>query len=475
MYQPTLDEVRQLKKQGNLVPIYREIQADLETPVSAYLKIARGNYSFLLESVEGGERMARYSFIGTEPSFVLKTGKDNAVDPLHLVEEKFNQLHPVPVAGLPRFHGGMVGYMSYDVAGYFETLPEPAIDPLNLPESVLMLADTLLAFDHVTHKIKVISHAHLDGDIEAAYLEATRKIDELVDRMKQPVSNNTSRGTPSTKSEISSNFSQADFEKAVSQAKEYIYAGDVIQVVLSQRLERHTDADPFTIYRALRSVNPSPYMYYLQLGDFYIVGASPELLVRVEDRIVSNYPIAGTRPRGNNDTEDMAMEEELKGDEKECAEHIMLVDLGRNDIGRISEPGSVEVTQLMDVERYSHVMHMVSHVEGKLREELSQFDALRACFPAGTVSGAPKIRAMEIIAELEREKRGPYAGAVGYFDFSGNLDTAIAIRTIVIKDNIAYVQAGAGIVADSIPEREYQETLSKAQAPLTAIAQAEAD
>jgi len=475
MYYPTLEEVRQLKQYGNLVPVCRDIQADLETPVSAYLKIARGNYSFLLESVEGGERLARYSFIGTEPSRVLRTGNDNPVDPLNLVEKEFAQLRPVSIADLPRFHGGMVGYLSYEVARYFERLPRPDQDPQGLPESVLMLADTLLVFDHITHKIKVVSHVHLDGDVDTAYREATCKIDDLVDRLEQPIHSKALKNAPLNRSEVSSNFSPAEFEAIVSQAKEYIYAGDVIQAVLSQRLSRPTYASPFAIYRALRSVNPSPYMYYLHLGDFYIVGASPELLVRVEDGIVSNHPIAGTRRRGKDATEDLALEEELKKDEKERAEHIMLVDLGRNDIGRISEPGTVEVTQLMDLERYSHVMHLVSHVQGKLRAGLSQFDALRSCFPAGTVSGAPKIRAMEIIAELEREKRGPYAGAVGYFDFSGNLDTAITIRTVIIKDNTAYIQAGAGIVADSIPEREYQESLNKAQALLAAIDQAEAD
>lgn len=475
MYYPTLEEVRQLKKQGNLVPVYREINADLETPVSAYLKIARDNYSFLLESVEGGERLARYSFIGTEPSLILKTGDKNPIDPLLLVEKKFNRFHPVPIAGLPRFHGGMVGYLSYEIARYFEKLPSPDYSPLAFPESILMLADTLLVFDHLTHRIKVISHALFDDDVEAAYLKATRKIDKLVDRLEHPACSEALENVLFAESRVSSNFSQGEFEAKVRQAKEYICAGDVIQVVLSQQLARRTNAAPFAIYRALRSINPSPYMYYLHLGDFYIVGASPELLVRVEDRVASTHPIAGTRPRGKDATEDLALEEELKNDEKERAEHIMLVDLGRNDIGRISEPGTVVVTQLMDVERYSHVMHLVSHVQGRLRTGLSQFDALRACFPAGTVSGAPKIRAMEIIAELEREKRGPYAGAVGYFDFSGNMDTAITIRTIVIKDDTAYIQAGCGIVADSIPQREYQESLSKAQALLTAIDQAEAD
>jgi len=475
MYYPTLEEVRQLKRYGNLVPVCRDIQADLETPVSAYLKIARGNYSFLLESVEGGERLARYSFIGTEPSLVLRTGNENPIDPLNLVEKEFAQLRPVSIADLPRFHGGMVGYLSYEVARHFERLPCPDQDPQGLPESVLMLADTLLVFDHITHKIKVVSHVHLDGDVDTAYQEATCKIDDLVDRLEQPIQSKALKNTPPHRSEVSSNFSQAEFEAIVSQAKEYIYAGDIIQTVLSQRLAKRTYTNPFAIYRALRSINPSPYMYYLHLGDFYIAGASPELLVRVEDGIVSTHPIAGTRRRGKDVTEELALEEELKHDGKECAEHIMLVDLGRNDIGRISEAGTVEVTQLMDLERYSHVMHLVSHVQGKLRAGLSQFDALRSCFPAGTVSGAPKIRAMEIIAELEKEKRGPYAGAVGYLDFSGNLDTAIAIRTVIIKDNIAYIQAGAGIVADSIPEREYQESLAKAQALLAAIDQAEAD
>src|SRR5512136_2267451 len=474
MYYPTLEEVRRLEKYGNLVPVCRDIRADLETPVSAYLKIARGNYSFLLESVEGGERLARYSFIGTEPLLVLRTENENPIDPLALAEKKLAQFRPVSIVGLPRFHGGMVGYLSYEAARYFERLPSLVQDPQGFPESVLMLADTLLVFDHVTHKIKVVSHAHLDGDVDTAYREAICKIDDLAGRLQQPIHSEALENMPASRSVASSNFSPAEFEAAVSKAKEYIYAGDIIQTVLSQRLARCTTANPFVIYRALRSINPSPYMYYLHLGDFYIAGASPELLVRVEDGIVSTHPIAGTRRRGKVAVEDLALEEELKNDKKERAEHIMLVDLGRNDIGRVSEPGTVEVTQLMDVERYSHVMHLVSHVQGRLRAGLSQFDALRSCFPAGTVSGAPKIRAMEIIAELEKEKRGPYAGAVGYFDFSGNLDTAIAIRTIVIKNDDAYIQAGAGIVVDSIPEREYQESLNKAQALLSAIDQAEA-
>jgi len=472
MYYPSLEEVIKLKEHGNLVPIYREIKADLETPVSAFLKVARGSYSFLLESVERGEQLGRYSFIGTEPSLILRSGEGSTIDPLLLVEREFSRFKPVNIAGLPRFHGGMVGYLGYEVSRYFEKLPCAARDALELPESILMLADTILAFDHVAHKIKIISHIHLNGDIEVQYNQAVQKIKRLVDRLRQPLYPDDSLEDPSTPVEISSNLSKEDFETIVSRAKEYIYDGDVIQVVLSQRLSQATNASPFSIYRSLRCVNPSPYMYYLQLGDFHIIGASPELLVRVEDGMVSTHPIAGTRPRGKNTEEDLTLEKELKTDEKEGAEHIMLVDLGRNDIGRVSVPGTVEVTQLMDVERYSHVMHLVSHVQGRLREDVSSFDALRACFPAGTVSGAPKIRAMEIIAELETDKRGPYAGAVGYFDFSGNLDTAITIRTIVIKDGIAYIQAGGGIVADSIPEREYEESLSKARALLTAISQA---
>ena len=474
MYYPTLEEVKQLKKRGNLVPVCREIKADMETPVSAYLKITRGNYSFLLESVEGGERLARYSFLGTEPSLVLSTGNDKAVDPMLLIEEEFKRFKPIPIEGLPRFHGGMVGYLSYEVSQYFERLPSPEKDSLGLPESVMMLADTLLIFDHLTHSIKIVSHVHLDGDVEAAYSEATKKIDNLVERLRQPVPQQEPAQSDTVDTTVSSNLTQAEYEANVSRAKEYIYNGDIIQVVPSQRLARHTNASPFAIYRALRSINPSPYMYHLHLGDFHIVGTSPELLVRVEDGLVSNHPIAGTRPRSRNNARDKELEEDLKSDEKECAEHLMLVDLARNDVGRISEPGTVEVTQFMDIERYSHVMHLVSHVQGKLREGFSQFDAMRACFPAGTVSGAPKIRAMEIIAELEPDKRGPYAGAVGYFDFMGNMDTAIAIRTIVIKDGVAYVQAGGGIVADSVPETEYQESLNKAQASLTAIEQAEA-
>jgi anthranilate synthase component 1 len=474
MYYPTLEELKKKRKQGNLAPVYREIQADLDTPVSAYLKIARGKYSFLLESVEGGERLARYSFLGTEPSKVIITGNGKATDPLALVEKEFKKYSVVPVEGLPRFHGGMVGYIGYEVAGYFERLPSPGKDPIKLPEAVLMLADTLLIFDHLTHVIKVVAHVRFDGDIEENYRKALARIEKLVARLQKPVPARQPETKNAKKAAVTSNLSQKQYMEIVERMKKYVYDGDIIQAVPSLRLARRTGASPFAIYRALRSVNPSPYMYFLHLDNFYIVGASPELLVRVEDGNVSNHPIAGTRPRNRDNEIDKALAEELKKDEKECAEHLMLVDLARNDVGRISEPGTVQVTQFMDIERYSHVMHLVSHVQGRLREGLTPFDALRACFPAGTVSGAPKIRAMQIIAELEPDKRGPYAGAVGYFDFRGNMDTAINIRTIIVKDGIAYVQAGAGIVADSVPRKEYQECLNKAQALLTAIDKAEA-
>jgi anthranilate synthase component 1 len=474
MYYPTLNEVRELRRLGNLVPIYREIVADLETPVSAYLKTARGPYSFLLESVEGGEHLARYSFIGTEPYLVLRSGEERA-DPLLSIARELNKYRVVSVPGLPPFHGGAVGYLSYETVRHFEELPTPDADPLGLTESLFMFADSILVFDHLTHKIKVVSHVHLDdGDVEEAYQKAVKRIDSLVARLGQPLVHKSS--TPiitRPPSPVCSNLSKGEFEAKVVQAKEYIAAGEIIQVVISQRLSKATTADPFDIYRALRSINPSPYMYHLHLDDFYIIGASPELLVRVEEGVVATHPIAGTRPRGGDHAQDLALEENLKGDEKECAEHIMLLDLGRNDIGRVAEPGTVEVTQLMDVERYSHVMHLVSHVQGKLKSSLTQYDALRACFPAGTVSGAPKIRAMEIIAELEPDKRGPYAGAVGYFSFSGNLDTAITIRTIVMTNGTATVQAGCGIVSDSVPEREYEESMSKARALIKAIEQAE--
>ena len=477
MYYPSLEEVERLADQGNLVPVYTEINADLETPVSAYLKIARPPYSFLLESVEGGERIARYSFLGTEPMGVIKTGPgqiSGAVDPLESVTKALNCYKLVPVSSLQRFNGGAVGYLSYEAVNYFEKLPSPDADPLDLPESIFMMTTTFLIFDHLRHKIQVVSHARLDGDVETAYVEATQRIDELVGRLSDPIVLPKGDGLPEGREPVvTSNMTREYFGQMVENVKNYIVQGDVIQTVVSQRLERPTSAHPFEIYRALRAINPSPYMYYLQLDDFQIVGASPEMLVRVENGHVATHPIAGTRRRGASPEEDEELSEDLRTDEKERAEHIMLLDLGRNDIGRVSQPGTVKVDQLMDIEKYSHVIHLVSHVSGELREDQTNYSALRACFPAGTVSGAPKIRAMEIIAEQEPHKRGPYAGAVGYFDFSGNMDTAITIRTLVVKDGVAYAQAGGGIVYDSTPEREYEETLEKASAMLRAIDQAE--
>ena len=389
--------------------------------------------------------------------------------------------------GLPGFHGGAVGYVAYDAIRYFEPrVPPMPADPQSVPESVFMFGETILIFDHLRHDIKVVSHARLDGpgsdEVERAYADAVARIDEKVNLLAQPLTlpgelqqGPASKTHTAPPSPIESNFTyQNGYADAIEKCVEYVYAGDIIQVVNSQRFSRQTGAHPFQIYRALRSVNPSPYMYYLDLDGFQIVGAAIESVVKVEDGVASTHPIAGTRPRGATPGEDDANEAELKGSEKQRAEHVMLLDLGRNDIGRVSDPGTVEVTRMMEVERFSHVMHLVSHVEGRLRKDLTPYDALRSCFPAGTVSGAPKIRAMEIIAEIEGEKRGPYGGAVGYFSFSGNMDTALVLRTGVYKDGTMYVQAGGGIVADSVAEDEYMETRHKSRALMRAIDMAEA-
>ena len=481
MYHPSLEEIKSHAGEGSLIPIYRSINADLETPVSAYLKVAKPPYSFLLESVTGGENIGRYSFIGTEPYRVLKTGpgEDNGeVDPLTLVQEEMNRHKLIPVPGLPRFHGGGVGYLAYDTIHYFEPrVPIMPDDPQGLPESVFMFSDTLLIFDHIRHDIKIVSHVRINGDLEAEYNNAVSKIDELAERLSRPLVLPDELIKPpaqeTTSSEVESNFTRERYHEAVEKCIEYIYAGDVIQVVNSQRYSRKTTVHPFQIYRSLRSVNPSPYMYYLNLDNFQIVGAAIETVAQVQDGIVATHPIAGTRPRGQTPEEEVALADELRNSEKQRAEHIMLVDLGRNDIGKVSVPGTVRVTQLMEIERFSHVMHLVSHVEGKLKPDLTVYDALRSCFPAGTVSGAPKIRAMEIIAEVEAEKRGPYGGAVGYFSFSGNMDTALVLRTGIYKDGVMYIQAGGGVVADSIAEDEYMETRHKSGALLRAIDLAE--
>jgi anthranilate synthase component 1 len=495
-YTPSLEQVKKLAGKGNITPIYREIFADLETPVSAYLKVCRDEpYSFLLESVEGGEHLARYSFMGCDPYLTLRLDKGvayarqngykqtiNYDDPLQVIASylKSYELVELPELAreLPRFYGGAVGYLTYETARYFEKLPVPENEGLGMPEGIFVFADTVLVFDHLKRRIKIVSHVHLDGnedEITRSYAEAVSRIEKQVARLEEPIPLDLIKGVVEGYSDgpVSSNVTREDFIARVEKAKEYIRAGDIIQVVPSQRLSRPTSARPINIYRSLRAVNPSPYMYYLNFPEFDIIGASPELLVQVENGTISTHPIAGTVRRGANEAEDRELARELAADEKERAEHVMLVDLGRNDIGRVSVPGTVRVTQLMDVERYSHVMHLVSHVVGQLRPDMTPYEALRACFPAGTVSGAPKIRAMEIIAELETDKRGLYAGAVGYFSFSGNLDTAIAIRTIVYKDGMAHVQAGGGVVADSDPEKEYQETLNKAYGMLKALDEAE--
>lgn len=487
LLQTTFDQFRQLAESGDVIPVARSFLADTLTPVSAYLKLRRsGTASFLLESVEGGEKTARYSFLGRNPFMTLRSwgdqiqlqrfGREEEVQGniFDALQQAVRAQHPVRHSGLPRFTGGAVGYFGYDTVRLLEKLPQPPGPPGDEPEAEFGVYDTLLAFDHLTHQILVITNVLLDrtaSDLRESYQMAVAKIDTVWRSLHKRAAGRRSGGR--VRAQVTSNFSESAFCEAVRRAKEYIAAGDVFQVVLSQRFQRPISVDPFTIYRALRVVNPSPYLYYLEFGDRAIIGSSPELLVRVEDRVVDVRPIAGTRRRGRDEAEDRVLAEELIADEKERAEHVMLVDLGRNDVGRVSEYGSVAVTELMQIERYSHVMHMVSNVRGRLRQDLDPIEALKACFPAGTVTGAPKIRAMEIIDELEPTRRGVYAGALGYLDFSGNLDTCIAIRTIVVHDGMAYVQAGAGIVADSIPEREYQETIHKARALLEAIDLAE--
>ncbi len=490
MFKPSLEEFKKKAKQGNLIPVYREILADMETPVSAFAKIDDHRHSFLLESVEGGEKWGRYSLLGSRPSVVVKsfdrkveiikkgevTTHTFGRDPLEAIKSILAAYKPVPDPALPRFYGGAVGFMGYDIVRFFEDLPRRDKDGLDIPDIFFMITDTLLIFDNTTHMIKVVSNAHVKGrSAAAAYKEATTKIDALVKKLKKGVVTRKPGGRkkPGKESKLVSNFTQPQYEQAVLKAKEYIKAGDIFQVVPSQRFHTAIKAEPFEIYRALRLINPSPYMYFLRCGDTTVVGASPEVMVRLEGDRIDLRPIAGTRKRGATEEEDQSLAKELLADPKERAEHIMLVDLGRNDVGRVSVAGSVQVSELMVIERYSHVMHIVSNVRGKLASGRDSFDVIRACFPAGTVSGAPKIRAMQIIDELEPTRRGPYAGAVGYFGFSGNMDTCITIRTLVIKDGIAYIQAGGGVVADSDPAAEYQETMNKARAMMRAVEMAE--
>ena len=494
VYTPSLAEFRELADDGaNLIPVYREFAADLETPVSVYLKLMdEFGTSFLLESVEGGEQVSRYSFIGVEPRDIMSL-KGNTVshlaegeeitrelaegeDILHVVKEKMGEYTVADLPNLPRFSGGALGYMGYDVVRFFEKLPETAASVLDFPDAVFMMADTLVVFDHARHRLMILSNARVNGDVEAAYVDAIQIIERVSERLIRPLpAIPYKRWGMKNDGEFSSNKTQAAYEKMVEDAKEYIKAGDIFQVVLSQRFSRQTNAHPFAIYRALRMLNPSPYMFYFDFGpyDMQVIGASPEIHVRLEDGTATVRPIAGTRPRGKTPDEDDAMEKDLLADPKECAEHVMLVDLGRNDIGRVSEYGTVEVSDLMTIERYSHVMHIVSHVTGTMKQDMDAFDLMRATFPAGTVSGAPKVRAMEIIEELEGERRGLYAGAVGYFSYDGSMDTCIAIRTMIMQEDTLYVQAGAGIVADSNPTKEFEECANKARALLVAVDKAE--
>jgi anthranilate synthase component I len=491
MYYPDKQEFVRRSQSGNLVPVYREILADMETPVSAYRKIAHGKHSFLLESVEGGERLARYSFLGTDPFMVFKSkGQDIQIiersqagkitleegrDPLHILKDLLSRYKWVGNPELPRFCGGAVGYIGYDMVRFFEDLPDNTVDDLQVPDCFFVFTDTLVVFDHLKHRMKVVCNTEVGSDPAAAYDLATEKIDEIVKRLRQSsLPPSRPAGAEAKPVEPQSNMTQAQYESMVEAAKEYIRAGDIIQMVPSQRLSVPLKADPFDVYRALRSLNPSPYMYYLSFEDLRLIGTSPEILVTEDHGLVTTRPIAGTRWRGKTEEEDLALEQELLADEKERAEHIQLVDLGRNDLGRVCKYGSVTVDELMIIERYSHVMHIVSNVRGQLADGKDQFDVLRATFPAGTVSGAPKIRAMEIIDELEPTRRGTYAGAIGYFSFSGNMDTCITIRTILVKDGIAYMQAGGGVVADSVPISEYRESMNKAGALLKAVAMAEA-
>jgi anthranilate synthase component 1 len=505
-YHPTFEEFADLARRYSLVPVYRQLIGDTLTPVSAFCKIQEGEWAFLFESVIGGERLGRYSFLGAGP-FLRFEAYDRRVliqecpagevrprppvqsehpDPLRLLEEKLAACRAPSLPGLPRFCGGAVGYAGYDAVRYVERLPHPPPDDRHLPDLCFAFYDRMVIFDHINKTVAAVAHAHLDpstqarsaseGDLRARYDAACRRVDRLVERLQQGVADLQLTDVAPV-GEVSrpyqSNFEPAAFEEAVRKCKEYIKAGDIFQVVLSQRLQTETTARPFDIYRTLRVVNPSPFLFYVKAGPLCLVGSSPEIMVRVEGDRVTIRPLAGTRPRGRSEEEDERLAQELIHDPKERAEHIMLVDLGRNDVGRVARYGTVQLSDVLTVERYSHVMHLCSTVTGRLQPGKTAFDALRSCLPAGTLSGAPKVRAMEIIDELEPHRRGPYGGAVGYVDFSGNMDTCIALRTMVLKGQTVYLQAGAGIVYDSIPEREREETLNKARGLLRALEMAE--
>jgi anthranilate synthase component I len=488
MIQPDFREFQSLAKQGNLIPVYDVFSADLLTPVSAYLRIAQGaRYAFLLESVEGGEKIARYTFAGAHPEEVFRYANGACVmeshdrivweerDPISFLRERTERFRPVRIPGLPPLVAGAIGYFSYDMVRLIERLPKHLHDEIGLYDAMLMFYHGLIAFDHVQHRLWIVRNVFTEGNgsLLAKYNAAVREIKKTRRLLEEPVAperrEKSSKPKKLAPPKVKSNFRQSEYLAAVRKAKQYIRAGDIFQVVLSQRFSAETKAEPFEIYRELRALNPSPYLFYLQLNDVAVVGSSPEMLVKVQGRDVFYRPIAGTRWRGKDEAEDQRLEKEMLASEKERAEHIMLVDLGRNDLGRVCDYGTVRPEKLLTVERYSHVMHLVSSLRGRLREDVDCFDALMACFPAGTVSGAPKVRAMEIIEELERTRRGIYAGGILYLDFAGNLDSCIALRTMVVKNGVAYVQAGGGIVADSTPAGEYQESVNKSKALLAAL------
>lgn len=492
MVSPSYEQFLENLEHGNLVPVWEEVLADYDTPVSVFRKIDSPGYSFLFESVEGGDKWARYSFLGTEPSVIFRSkGQSIEImysdgetetftgDPILALRDLLSRYRPVSSEELPRFHGGAVGYFGYDIIRFIEDIPDTSPDELKVWDSVYMVMDTVLAFDNVTSKIKIISNAYVP-DIKNAreeYEKSLTKIAELKSRLRNSLSERFTNGIPQDvgeeKFKIESNFEPAHFKDAVLRTKEYIKSGDIIQAVISQRWTTDLRVDPFDLYRALRILNPSPYMFFLRMGDEILTGSSPEVMVRVEGERIASRPIAGTRPRGKTVSEDEGLAAELIADPKERAEHIMLVDLARNDLGRVSNTGSVKVDDFMIVERYSHVMHIVSNVTALIAEGADAFDVIKATFPAGTLSGAPKVRAMEIIEETEPTTRGAYGGCVCYFSFSGNMDSCITIRTFVIKDGKIYIQAGAGIVADSDPETEYQETVNKVKALVNSVELAE--
>ena len=487
MIQPDFREFQRLAKQGNLIPVYEVFPADLLTPVSAYLRIAQGaRYSFLLESVEGGEKIARYTFAGANPEEVFRYAGGACVlesrnriiweerDPVTFLRARMDRFRPVRLPGLPPLVAGAIGYFSYDMVRLIERLPKRLRDDIGLYDAMLMFYHGIIAFDHLQHRLWIVRNVHTDGEsslrtkynLAVREIRKTRQLLEQTSPAEQPKKKSKKRGAPLR---VTSNFRRSEYLEAVRKAKNYIRAGDIFQVVISQRFSAKTHVKPFDVYRELRALNPSPYLFFLQMNDIAVVGSSPEMLVKVQGRDVFYRPIAGTRGRGKDEAEDQRLERDMLASEKERAEHIMLVDLGRNDLGRVCEYGTVKPEKLMTVERYSHVMHLVSSLRGRLREDVDCFDALMACFPAGTVSGAPKVRAMEIIEELERTRRGIYAGGVLYLDFAGNLDSCIALRTMVIKNGVAHVQAGGGIVADSTPEGEYEESVNKSKALLAAL------